>query len=105
MPGPKVLGQHTPGGATATIYTSPPAGAGTVVSTLALMAPAAAGTVRVRIVPSGAAEAEKHTLIPTVALALGELVPVTIGVTLAPGDKIVAQATGGGNVHAYGTEL
>jgi hypothetical protein len=106
MPGLRILGQHPPGGAAADLYVSPAAGKGTVVSTLALVsATGALGTVRVRVVPSGAVEAERHTLIPVTTVPPGELVPVTIGVTLAPGDKLTALCTGGASVHAYGTEV
>lgn len=107
MPGPRILGQHAGTGVAADVYASPAAGAGSSVSTIALIntgsVPAGA---RVQVVPQGAAPATVHVLIPDAEkIVEGDLVAVTVGVTLGPGERIVARAEAGVNVHVYGIEL
>lgn len=107
MPGPRVLAQHAGTGAQASVYTSPQAGNGTVVSSVVFAGTtgAASGTAEVRIAPAGASDAPVQVVIPAFSVAAGSHLALTEGLTLAKSDVVRVTASAGINVHLYGTEL
>lgn len=105
MAGPKVLAQHAGTGSLTSVYTSPSAGGGTVVSSIVFAGVTGTGIAEVRVAVGAAADAAVQVLVPVFAVRASEHLALTEGITLAAGDVVRVNASGGVNVHLYGSEL
>jgi len=92
-------------GATSDLYTVP-ASSSAVVSTITVNNPTtSATTFRIAVVPSGETLALKHWIAFDIALAANATTALTLGLTLAAGDKIkVSNDTGNVSFAAFGSE-
>ena len=104
----KVLGQSNPSATTeATLYTAP-ALTQSVVSSIAICNQAGtSATFRIAVRPSAdATTAAKHYLVYGTTVDANDTIVLTMGITLAAGDKILVYAsTGNISFAAYGSEL
>ena len=104
----KVLGQSNPGAASeATLYTVP-ASTQTVVSSIAICnQTASSATFRIAVRPSAdATTAAKHYLVYGTTVGAADTVVLTVGVTMATGDKImIFGSTANLSFSAYGSEI
>jgi hypothetical protein len=104
----KVLGQSNPSATTeATLYTAPSL-TQSVVSSIAICNQAGtSATFRIAVRPSAdATTAAKHYLVYGTTVAANDTIVLTMGITLAAGDKILVYAsTGNISFAAYGSEL
>lgn len=104
----KVLGQNNPASATeATLYTVP-ASTSTVVSSIAVCnQTASSATFRIAIRPSAdATTAAKHYLVYGTTVGAADTVVLTVGVTMATGDKIMVFGSNANlSFSAYGSEI
>ena len=104
----KVLGQSSPAATTeATLYTVPSL-TSTVVSSIVICNQAASSaTFRVAVRPSAdETTAAKHYIVYGVTLAANDSIVLTIGVTMAAGDKIqIFGSSATLSYTAYGSEI
>lgn len=102
----KVLGQTAAAAGTdGTVY-SVPALAQAVVSSLVFCNRGAATTIRARVAVNGAASANAQFLFYDAALAAGQTLIATIGLTLGAQDQIICQSASGlVSVSAFGQEI
>ena len=104
----KDLGQSNPGAASeATLYTVP-ASTQTVVSSIAICnQTASSATFRIAVRPSAdATTAAKHYLVYGTTVGAADTVVLTVGVTMATGDKImIFGSTANLSFSAYGSEI
>jgi|APGre2960657373_1045057.scaffolds.fasta_scaffold01808_2 hypothetical protein len=102
----KVLGQINPSAATATTLYTVPATVSAVVSTIVMCNQAAtATTFSLLIRPAGATADTKHYLNFNTAISANDMIPLTLGLTLAPTDVLTASsASGSVSFSAFGAE-
>lgn len=106
----KILGQVNPSGSTeSTLYTVP-ADTSAVVSSIAVCnQTASSATFRIAVQPSadaGSNAAAKHYLVYGTTVGAADTVVLTIGVTLATGDRIRVFASNANlSFSAYGSEI
>jgi hypothetical protein len=104
----KVLGQINPGAASETALYTVPVATSAVVSSIAITNQAAtSATFRIAVRPSAdATTAAKHYLVYGTTVGANDTVVLTIGVTMAASDKILATAsTTTLSFSAYGSEI
>jgi hypothetical protein len=103
----KVLGQITPGAASATTLYTVPAATQTVVSTLiACNQDSATCTIRVAIRPDGATIESKHYLAYEVTLAARQTITFTLGITADASDVLTVQSSNAvTSFNAFGSEV
>lgn len=104
----KVLGQNNPASATeATLYTVP-SSTQTVVSSIAVCnQTASSATFRIAVRPSAdATTVAKHYLVYGTTVGAADTVILTVGVTMAAGDKIMIFGSNANlSFSAYGSEI
>ena len=104
----KVLGQSNPAATTeATLYTVPSSTQSVVSSVTICNQAATSATFRVAVRPSAdSVTAGKHYLVYGTTIAANDTIVLTMGITLATGDKILVYAsTANISFAAYGSEL
>lgn len=106
----KILGQSNPAASTETTLYTVPSSTATVVSSIAICNQAAtSATFRVAVQPSadaGSNAVAKHFLVHGTTVAAADTVVLTIGVTLAAGDRIrVIASSANLSFSAYGSEI
>lgn len=105
----KVLGQSAPVAATATAIYTVPASTTAVISTLAYVNRDGTGitaAIRVAVVPSGQTLAVQHYIEFDKLVETRGSNKLTIGVTLAAGDKVYIQSdTGNVSFSLFGVEI
>jgi hypothetical protein len=104
----KVLGQSNPAASTETTLYTAPSSTSTVVSSIAICNQAAtSATFRIAVRPTADATTEaKHYLVYGTTVAANDTVVLTIGVTMATGDKIqIIGSTATLSFTAYGSEI
>lgn len=103
---PKILGQSNPGATLTDLYTVP-SSTNTVVSTIMVAnTTSSASTYRIAILPSGGSIGTQHYIAYDVAITANNSTAITIGATLAAGDKIrVYGGASGITFAAFGSEL
>jgi hypothetical protein len=104
----KVLGQINPSSASETALYTVPVATSAVVSSIAITNQAAtSATFRIAVRPSAdATTAAKHYLVYGTTVGANDTVVLTIGVTMAASDKILATAsTATLSFSAYGSEI
>lgn len=103
----KVLGQvATSGSVNVDLYTVP-VGKQVIASTVSACAIAAASYMRMSCIPSGDVLSQKHYIMFDTYVNQYDSLFLTLGITLAAGDKITVSASGGGPVafSLFGTEI
>lgn len=102
----KVLGQSNPAATTLTTLYTAPASTQAVCSTLSVCNLGVSTTYRVAVRPAGAAIANQHYVIFDGALAAGDSLLLTIGISLAATD-VVSVYAGTANVafSLFGVEI
>ena len=104
----KVLGQSNPSATTEDILYTVPSSTQSVVSSVTICNQAAtSATFRVAVRPSAdSTTIGKHYLVYGTTIAANDTIVLTMGITLAAGDKILAYAsTANLSFAAYGSEL
>jgi hypothetical protein len=104
----KVLAQNNPSATTETTLYTAPSLTSTVVSTIMICNQAsAAATYRIAIRPSAdSVTAAKHYIVYGATVAASDSTALTIGLTLAAGDKILIYgSTATISFSAYGSEI
>jgi hypothetical protein len=104
----KVLGQSNPAATTETTLYTVSAGSSAVVSTIAICNQAGtSGTYRVAIRPAAdSTTTAKHWIVYGATVAASDSILLTIGTTLAAGDKIQVYASSANmSFSAYGSEI
>ena len=104
----KVLGQQNPSATTETTLYTVPSSTSTVVSSLSICnQTATAATYRIAIRPSAdTSTAAKHWIVYGATVAASDSTILTLGVTLATGDKIqVYASTANLSFSAFGSEI
>lgn len=104
----KVLGQSNPSATTENILYTVPSSTQSVVSSVTICNQAAtSATFRIAVRPSAdATTIGKHYLVYGTTIAANDTIVLTMGITLAAGDKILAYAsTANLSFAAYGSEL
>ena len=104
----KVLGQASPAATTeATLYTVPSSTSAVVSSIVICNQAASSATFRVAVRPSAdATTTAKHYIVYGVTLAANDSIVLTIGVTMATGDKIQVYGSSATlSYTAYGSEI
>lgn len=104
----KVLGQSNPSATTEDILYTVPSSTQSVVSSVTICNQAAtSATFRIAVRPSAdATTIGKHYLVYGTTIAANDTIVLTMGITLAAGDKILAYAsTANLSFAAYGSEL
>ena len=104
----KVLGQNNPSAATETTLYTVPASTQTVVSSIAICnQTASSATFRIAVRPSAdATTVAKHYLVYGTTVGAADTVILTVGVTMATGDKIMVFGSSANlSFSAYGSEI
>ncbi len=104
----KVLGQNNPSAATETTLYTVPASTQTVVSSIAICnQTASSATFRIAVRPSAdATTVAKHYLVYGTTVGAADTVILTVGVTMAAGDKIMIFGSNANlSFSAYGSEI
>ena len=104
----KVLAQNAPAATTETTLYTTPAGSSTIVSTIAICNQAGtAATFRIAVRPSAdGATAAKHWIVYGATVAASDATMLTLGITLAAGDKIQVYASSANlSFSAFGSEI
>ena len=104
----KVLGQLNPSATTETTLYTAPSATQTVVSTLTICnQTASAATYRIAVRPSADnSTAAKHWIIYGATVAASDTTALTLGITLATGDKIQVYASSANlSFSAFGSEI
>jgi hypothetical protein len=104
----KVLGQTNPAATTeSTIYTVPSSTQAVVSSIAVCNQTASSATFRIAVRPAAdETTSAKHYLVYGTTVGAADTVVLTIGVTLAAGDKILGYgSTGNLSYSAYGSEI
>jgi hypothetical protein len=104
----KVLGQSNPSATTETTLYTVPSSTQSIVSSIAVCNQASASaTFRIAVRPSAdSSTVGKHYLVYGTTIAANDTIVLTMGITLAAGDKILVYAsTGNISFAAYGSEL
>jgi len=104
----KVLGQLNPSATTETTLYTAPSSTSTVVSTLTICnQTASAATYRIAVRPSADnSTAAKHWIIYGATVAASDTTALTLGITLATGDKIQVYASSANlSFSAFGSEI
>lgn len=104
----KVLAQANPSATTETTLYTVPSLTNTVVSTIAIANQAGtSGTYRIAVRPSAdGSTAAKHWIVYGATVAASDSVLLTIGITLAAGDKIQIYASSANmSFSAFGSEI
>jgi len=104
----KVLGQQNPSATTETTLYTVPSATSTVVSSLSICnQTATAATYRIAVRPSAdTSTAAKHWVVYGATVAASDSTILTLGVTLATGDKVqVYASTANLSFSAFGSEI
>jgi glucose-6-phosphate dehydrogenase assembly protein OpcA len=106
----KILGQSNPGASTETTLYTVPSSTSAVVSSIAVCnQTASSATFRIAVQPSadtGSNAAAKHFLVHGTTVGASDTVVLTIGVTLATGDRIrVIGSVANLSFSAFGSEI
>jgi hypothetical protein len=103
----KILGQVATSGAASVDLYVVPTGVSAVCSTLSSCALGASSYLRVATIPSGQTIEQKHYIMYDSYVNQYDSLFLTLGVTLASGDKMTVYASGGGPVafSLFGTEI
>jgi hypothetical protein len=104
----KVLGQQNPSATTETTLYTVPSSTSTVVSSLSICnQTATAATYRIAVRPSAdTSTAAKHWVVYGATVAASDSTILTLGVTLATGDKVqVYASTANLSFSAFGSEI
>ena len=104
----KVLAQNIPSATTETTLYTVPSTTSTVVSTIAICNQAGtSGTYRIAVRPSAdGSTAGKHWIVYGATVAASDSVLLTLGLTLATGDKIQVYGSSGSiSFSAFGSEI
>jgi len=106
----KILGQVNPSASTETTLYTVPSSTQAVVSSIAVCnQTASSATFRIAVQPSadtGSSAAAKHFLVHGTTVAAADTVVLTIGVTLATGDRLRVFASNANlSFSAYGSEI
>lgn len=104
----KVLAQAAPSAITETLLYTVPSSTSAVVSTIAISNQAgSSGTYRIAVRPSAdATTAQKHYIVYGATVGASDSIMLTLGVTLAAGDKILVYASSANmGFSAFGSEL
>ena len=91
-------------------YTSPSAGGGTIISTIALVndTTSPSTTARVRVLPAGVASTAqdaRHTAVPVQNIAPQDVIEIAAPRPIGPGATVRVMGTAGQTVQLYGTEF
>ena len=104
----KVLGQLNPSATTETTLYTAPSSTSTVVSTLTICnQTSSAATYRIAVRPSAdSSTAAKHWIIYGATVAASDTTALTLGITLATGDKLQVYASSANlSFSAFGSEI
>lgn len=104
----KVLAQGNPAATTETILYTVPSATEAVISTIAVCNQSGtSGTYRIAVRPSAdSTTTEKHWIVYGATVAGSDAVLLTIGVTLAAGDKILVYASSANQSYSvFGSEI
>ena len=104
----KVLGQLNPSATTETTLYTAPSSTSTVVSTLTICnQTSSAATYRIAVRPSAdSSTAAKHWIIYGATVAASDTTALTLGITLATGDKLQVYASSANlSFSAFGSEV
>ena len=104
----KILAQSAPAAITETTLYTVPANTSAVVSTIAVANQAGtSGTYRIAVRPSAdATTAQKHYIVYGATVGASDSIMLTLGVTLAAGDKILVYASSANmGFSAFGSEI
>lgn len=103
----KVLGQIAPSAASATTAYTVPSATQAVISTITVCNQGTgSANVRIAVRPDGATIEAKHYLVYDVALAAGQTVAFTLGVTADASDVVTVQSsTASCSFNVFGTEI
>lgn len=104
----KVLAQAAPSATTETTLYTVPEGYSAVVSTIAIAnQTSSAGTYRIAIRPAAdATTTQKHYIVYGATVPLNDSIMLTLGLTLAAGDKILVFASSANQSYSvFGSEI
>jgi len=104
----KVLAQSNPSATTETTLYTAPSSTSTVVSTISIANQAGtSGTYRIAVRPSAdSSTAAKHWIVYGATVAASDSIMLTLGITLATGDKIQIYASSANmSFSAFGSEI
>ena len=104
----KVLGQSNPSATTETTLYTAPSSTSTVVSTLTICnQTSSAATYRIAVRPSAdSSTAAKHWIVYGATVAASDTTALTLGITLATGDKLQVYASSANlSFSAFGSEI
>ena len=107
----KVLGQVAPTSNTLTTLYTTPSSANTIVSTLAICNPNPTSTanvpVHIVVLPNGQTLSQNNYIVYNLPIPSFDTVTLTLGITLAGGDRIQVNSNGVSNISysAFGTEI
>ena len=106
----KILGQQNPSATTETTLYTVPSSTSTVISTLSIANQAGtSGTYRIAIQPSadaGSSAAAKHWIVYGATVGASDSILLTLGITLATGDRIRVYASSANmSFAAFGSEI
>ena len=104
----KVLGQLNPSATTETTLYTAPSSTSTVVSTLTICnQTSSAATYRIAVRPSAdSSTAAKHWIVYGATVAASDTTALTLGITLATGDKLQVYASSANlSFSAFGSEI
>jgi len=104
----KVLAQAAPSATTETTLYTVPNGYSAVVSTIAISnQTASAGTYRIAVRPAAdATTTQKHYIVYGATVAASDSIMLTLGLTLAAGDKVLVYASSAHQSYSvFGSEI
>lgn len=101
----KVLGQVATAATTNTDLYTVPVSTSSVCSTLSVCNTGTTTTYRVAVVPSGNVLASKHYIVYDSVLNTNDSIFLTLGITLAAGDKVVVYSGTSVTFNLYGSEI
>jgi len=100
----KILGQHN--GITETIVYTVPAGTSAVCSTIAVVSNGSTGIYSIAVQPAADSTTQmKHYIAYTALINQYESIFLTLGITLAAGDKILCSSDATISVSVFGSEI
>lgn len=104
----KILGQSAPSDSNNTDLYTVPSSSSAVISTLIVSnVSSSAATCRIFVVPSAGSASTANAIIYDGPITENDFKAITIGITLAQGDKIVVQSSVGNSLtfQAFGSEV